>query len=184
MSKRASILIWSSNLWNFADGMLGPLFAVFAQKIGGDILNITWAWGAYLIIMGVGIIIVGLLSDKYSKQNMLFAGYALQTVCTFGYLTVHSSFALFIVQAGMGLAAALANPTHYALLSQYSRTTEREGKMWGLADGRDKIAIGLAVFVGGVIVSTWSFAALFVVMGTVSLLSTLYLARIFFAEHH
>jgi MFS family permease len=183
MGKRTSILIWSSNLWNFADGMLGPLFAVFAQKVGGDILNITWAWGAYLIIMGVGIIIVGQLSDTYSKQNMLFAGYVMQTVCTFGYLLVNSSVSLFVVQAGMGLAAALANPTHYALLSQYSRTSEREGSMWGLADGRDKIAIGLAVFIGGVVVSTWSFTALFVVMGAVSLLSTLYLARIFYAEH-
>lgn len=38
------ILLWSSNLWALGEGMLGPLFAVFAQRIGGNILDITWAW--------------------------------------------------------------------------------------------------------------------------------------------
>jgi MFS family permease len=182
IGRRAGILIWASNLWNFADGMLGPLFAVFASRVGGDILDITWAWSAYLIIMGVGIIIVGHVSDRVSKLNLLFAGYVVSTVCTFAYLLVDSAAMLFVVQAGLGVAAALANPTHYALLARYSKTHERDGALWGWADGRDKIAIGAAVLLGGFIVTTWSFSALFAVMGTVSLISTLYLARLFYFE--
>ena len=35
------------------EGMLGPLFAVFAQRIGGNILDITWAWAIYLGMTGI-----------------------------------------------------------------------------------------------------------------------------------
>lgn len=166
----------------FSGWTFGPLFAVFAQRVGGNILDITWAWGAYLIIMGVGIIVVGSISDRVSKLNLLFAGYILPTVCTFSYLLVHSTTALFIVQAGLGIATALTNPTHYALLSTYSKNTERDGALWGWADGRDKIATGLAICAGGFIVSAWSFDALFIIMGTISLFATLYLSRLLYMQ--
>jgi hypothetical protein len=44
MQRKERLLLWSSNLWSLGEGMLGPLFAVFAQGIGGNILDITWAW--------------------------------------------------------------------------------------------------------------------------------------------
>ena len=182
MRRQVSILVLSSNLWNLADGLLGPLFAVFAQRVGGNILDITWAWGAYLIIMGIGIIVVGHVSDRVSKLKLLFTGYILTTACTFSYLLVHSAAGLFIVQAGLGIATALSNPTHYALLAQYSKSAERDGALWGWADGRDKIATGLAIFAGGFIVSAWSFDALFIIMGTISLCATLYLSRLLYRE--
>ncbi len=181
MNKRASILIWSSNLWNFGDGLLGPLFAVFAQKVGGNVLDIAWAWGVYLIIMGVGIIIVGHISDRVSKLNLLMLGYILSTLCTFAYLLVDSAQMLFIVQGGLGIATALANPTYFALLSKYS-SGDRDGTMWGWADGRDKIAIGLAVFSGGVIVSHYGFSVLFVTMGILQIAAALYLAKLFYLK--
>ena len=179
MHKRASILVWSSNLWNFGDGLLGPLFAVFAQKVGGDILDIAWAWGIYLIVTGVFIVVVGHLSDKIPKLPILFAGYVLNAVFTFAYLLVQTPLELFIVQAAIGFALALTNPTWFALMGRFS-AGEREGAAWGLADGRDKIATGLAVFAGGLIVSNFGFSALFITMGTLQLLSALYLARLFY----
>jgi MFS family permease len=176
---RIAVLVWSSNLWNFADGLLGPLFAVFATKIGGNILDISWAWGVYLLLMGAGVIIVGTLSDKIPKMPILLLGYVLSTLCTFAYLWVDSTQMLFLVQAGLGIATALTNPTHFALLSQNSPEVG-QGALWGWADGRDKIAQGLAVFAGGLIVAQSSFSVLFVIMGVLQLFATLYLARLFF----
>jgi predicted MFS family arabinose efflux permease len=83
----------------------------------------------------------------------------------------------------MGFALALTNPTHFSLLSRFSLQTEKQGALWGWADGRDKIATGLAVFVGGVIVSAWSFEALFIVMGILQLCATVYIAALFKSEH-
>ena len=47
------ILLISSSLWYFGEGLFGPLFAVFAEKIGGDLLDITSAWALYLISTGI-----------------------------------------------------------------------------------------------------------------------------------
>lgn len=182
LDRRVSILLWSSNIWNFADGLLGPLFAVFAQRVGGNVLDIAWAWGVYLIVTGVFVILVGLISDRVSKLPLLFAGYVLTAVFSFCYLLVDTPLKLLLVQAGIGLSLALSNPTHFALLARYSHTPNVEGggAVWGWADGRDKIAMGLAVFAGGIIVSTLSFRALFMAMGSLQVVSTLLLARLFY----
>src|SRR5262247_2371624 len=57
--RKERLLLWSSNLWSFGKGMLGPLFAVFAQRVGGNILDITWAWAIYLGMTGILTIVAG-----------------------------------------------------------------------------------------------------------------------------
>ncbi|MEN9561298.1 MAG: hypothetical protein RIQ56_571, partial [Candidatus Parcubacteria bacterium] len=125
----------------------------------------------------------GQVSDKVSKLGLLFLGYLLTALLTFCYLLVETPTHLFLLQAAMGFALALTNPTHFSLLSRFSLQTEKQGALWGWADGRDKIATGLAVFVGGVIVSAWSFEALFIVMGILQLCATVYIAALFKSEH-
>src|SRR3990167_9276813 len=108
--KRTKILLYGCFLGYLGEGMLGPLFAVFADKIGGNILDITWAWATYLIVSGVVVILVGALADKLSKEKIMLAGYILDTVFTFCYLLVQTPLHLFLVQGGLGIAAALAVP--------------------------------------------------------------------------
>ena len=35
LNKNLKILLYGGNIWYFAEGMLGPLFAVFTERIGG-----------------------------------------------------------------------------------------------------------------------------------------------------
>jgi len=177
MNKKEKTLLYGSNIWNFADGMLGPLFAVFAERIGGNILDISWAWATYLIVTGVFVIIIGKYSDRHSKEKIMIAGYALTAVFTFSYLLVQSPAHLFLVQAGLGIALALCNPTWYALYDRNS-SNRSGGYIWGLADGEAKIMTGLAIILGGLIVNFFSFEMLFIVMGSVQILATIYQSRI------
>ena len=71
MTDKAKILLYSNNFWAFGEGMLGPLYAVFAEKIGGSILDISWAWSIYLIVTGALVIIIGKISDdRFSKEKL------------------------------------------------------------------------------------------------------------------
>ncbi len=178
LSKAESILFWSSNLWLLGWGMLGPLYAVFAERVGGDIMQISWAYAAYLVSTGVGIFIVGRISDRYGYEWLLVMGYALNTVATFGYLLVSDMYGLFAVQVLLGVALALTDPTWYALYDKHSGDDSHNGYVWGLMKGMGYVVQGVALMIGGYIVTRYSFDALFVVMGTVLLLSTLYQARI------
>lgn len=160
-------------MWNFADGMLGPLFAIFAEKVGGDILDVAWAWAIYLIVTGMFVIIIGKYSDHHKKEKILVLGYFLTALFTFCYLFVATPLHLILVQAGLGLALSLSNPTWYALYDKYSNP-KTTGTVWGLADGEGKILGGLAIIVGGLIVQNFSFDVLFITMGTIQLAAAFY----------
>ncbi|PIR78325.1 MAG: hypothetical protein COU28_02135 [Candidatus Magasanikbacteria bacterium CG10_big_fil_rev_8_21_14_0_10_36_16] len=105
MNKKIKSLLFGGNLWYFAEGMFGPLLAIFTQRIGGDILDITSAWAVYMLVTGFLTIYIGKISDKFNKEKIMIFGYALNAFFTFTYLFVDSSLKLFVVQAGLGLAA-------------------------------------------------------------------------------
>lgn len=178
LTETTKILLWGSNVWFFGEGMLGPLFAIFAQRIGGDILDITWAWAAYLIATGFCYMLVGkLISGRDNTSRVMILGYGLNALFTFGYLFVHNPLQLLIVQVGLGIAEAIGTPSWYEL---YSRNLDEKHSSyaWGLATGQSHLATGVAIIGGGLIVHYMSFNALFVVMGSIQVIATLVQARI------
>jgi len=179
LNKQEKILLVGANLWVLGDGMLGPLFAVFSERIGGNIIDITWAWAVYLGVTGIGIILVGKWSDHIGKEWLLLGGYALTALFTFGYLLVREPIDLLIVQIGLGIALAFSQPTWYALYGRYSHNQdEADGYSWGIATGLSYVIAGGALLIGGFIVSNYSFKVLFITMGCVQILATLYQAKI------
>lgn len=182
LSTQAKILIIADNLWLFGEGMFGPLFAIFAGQVGGDLLDISWAWATYLIVSGTLIIVFGHVSDKIGARRLLVAGYYLNAIFTFCYLFVDSATSLLLVQAGLGVAMAMATPTWDALLTESSEGSDGKGFIWGMADGQASIFTGIAVIIGGFIVSTYSFTILFGIMSVVQLIAAIYQTKILFQK--
>jgi MFS family permease len=175
MNQVERVLLYSSNMWIFADGLLGPLFAIYTQKVGGDIFDITYAVALYLIVTGILVIFIGKYSDKKKNhKELLVLGYLLTAVFTLGYIFVSNTYELFFIQIGLGLALALCNPSWYALYDKYS-TKNKEGEVWGLSDGEGKILTGFAVISGGMVVNYLGFNTLFIAMAVIQLLATIYL---------
>ncbi len=83
-----------SLLWYFGEGMLGPLFVLFTERIGGDILEIAGAYAIYLFMTGISMIFVGKLSDRIKKEVLMIIGYSLNTMFTFAYLLVSTPYHL------------------------------------------------------------------------------------------
>lgn len=183
MNREARILLIASNLWFFAEGMFGPLLAVFTQRVGGDLLEVSWAWAIFLVVQGVLAIFIGRIFDGFeqerTKQIFLVCGYILNTIFTFGYLLVFNSASLFVVEAGLGVAAALATPTWDSLFTLHTKRKE-SGVAWGLEDGLSKITTGVAIVIGGLIVTASSFTLLFTLMGFLQILATVVQARLLF----
>lgn len=173
MRREVRLLLSAENSWLLGEGLLGPLFAVFTQRIGGELLDIAWTWATYLLFTGLFIIIVGKVSDHAGKEWLLVWGFGLNAVFTFEYLLVRTPSDLLLVQIGLALAAALATPTWDALYSRYQGEHE-SGYLWGMHSGQANIVTGVAVLLGGSIVSGLSFTALFVIMGTLQVIATLF----------
>lgn len=177
MNLPLKLLLMGSYLWVFGEGLLGPLYAIFAEDVGGSVLELTGAYAIYLVIAGILMIVVGRVADRGRSELLMMAGYALNAAATFGYLLVKTPAHLFIVQAILGIALALANPTWDSLFQKYSE----EGSVataWGLEEGGNFIAQGAAMMLGGIILTATSFTALFVIMGVVQTIATVVQATI------
>jgi len=173
-----------ANIWYFGEGMMGPLFSVFAEKVGGDILDITWAWATYLIITGLFYILVGrLLNNKAHKikVQVMILGYTLNALITFAYLFVDSPVKLFFVQAGLGLAEAIGTPPWDALYAK-NLDSELDSYAWGLSTGQSQIVTGIAFGIGGLITHFISFHALFITMGLIQITAAIVTSRLFFIK--
>lgn len=178
LAERTRILLYSNNLWVFGEGMLGPLFAVFAQRIGGSILDISWAWSIYLIVTGILVIAIGKISDvRISKEKLMITGSFLNAILTFCYILVSTPAQLFIVEAGLGVASALSSATWSALYAEHG-DTGRSGYIWGLAGGQAQLTMGIAIIVGGFIVNHFSFTVLFLTMGIIQTIAAIYQVQI------
>jgi predicted MFS family arabinose efflux permease len=178
LSPTTKILLWGANIWYFGEGMLGPLFAVFAEKVGGDLLDIAWAWATYLIITGVFYILVGkLINGKPYKAKVMVFGYALNAALTFCYLFVSSPWHLFFVQAGLGVAEAIGTPAWDALYAK-NVNESHDTFAWGLASGQSQIVTGVAIIFGGLIANYFSFNALFITMGIIQVIAAVVQSRI------
>ena len=174
--------MWGSTLWYLGEGMLGPLFAVFAQRIGGDLLEITWGWATYLFVMGVLTIIFGHYSDKLDQKKVMLFGYGLNALFTFAYVFISTPTHLFMVQAGLGFATALSTPTWSALYAKYA-AKNKHGAAWGLANGLPDVITAIAVIIGGLIVQYFSFTLLFLIMGSIQIIATIYQAEILYGDN-
>ena len=180
MNSRAKILLWSSNIWYLGEGMLGPLFAVFSQRVGGDVFQIASAWSVYLFIRGLAQIITGRFSDGHGRKEILsVVGFFLSAGATFCYLFVHSQTSLLLVQVLLGIGTAIATPTWVSLYAQ-AEDRGSEGSEWGLMYGSIDMIVALALVIGGWIVSNYSFYALFIVMGSIKTVAALIQTRILY----
>jgi predicted MFS family arabinose efflux permease len=180
LTKIAKILLLGANIWYFGEGMLGPLFAVYAEKVGGDILDITWAWTAYLVITGILYIVFGrLLNNKSYKDKVMVGGYILNALLTFCYIFVSNPLHLFFVQAGLGVAEAIGTPAWDALYAK-NQTEEMDSYAWGLSTGQSQIVTGVAFGVGGLITHFISFNALFITMGIIQIIAAIVTSQLLF----
>ena len=182
MSGPTKLLLLASSLWYFSEGLLGPLFAVFSEQIGGDVLDITAAWATYLIVSGLAYPVVGrLLNRSRWKFRMIAVGYALNTAFTFAYLLVNNTHQLLVVQVGLGLAEAISTPSWDAFYASQLRDKD-DTFAWGIAGGHPQFISGIAIAIGGLIAEFVSFRALFVTMGVLSLVATAVQVRLSWME--
>ncbi len=180
MRKKLKILLLASALLMLAGGLFGPIYAVFVEQIGGDLLTAGGAYAAFAIASGVLIFFISRWEDHVKhKEKLIIAGYALSSIGFLGYLFIKTPIHLFIVQAILGMGEAVSSPAFDGL---YSKNLQK-GKFaseWGLWESLYYTTIGIAAIIGGFLAQEFGFKVLFVVMFLFSLsglISSLFLLR-------
>ena len=145
-------------------GMIGPIYAIFVEKIGGDILDASWAYFVFTLTAGVVMYILSFWEDKIKhKESLIVFSYGLITLGCLGYYFVYNQLTLFGVQIVLGLATAFLSPAYDALYSHYVEK-KKEASDWGLWESMGYIVGAIAALIGGYIASLYDFKTLFLVM--------------------
>ena len=157
-------ILTASFFYNFAAGLFGPIYAIYVENIGGDILTAGAASSLFSFVIGILVLLFGLLEDnKLNKKAMLIIGYLIIAFGNIGYLFVSNTAHLFIIQIVNGVGLAVIIPS---LDGIYSKNIDRgkESSEWAYWEGGTRIIYAAAALAGGFIASAYGFNALFIIM--------------------
>ncbi|MBI2484591.1 MFS transporter [Candidatus Uhrbacteria bacterium] len=166
------ILITGYSFSIFSEAVILPIYAVFVQGIGGDILDAAGAMAVFLITQGLFTIVTHRFFWVHRHSiPVMVGGWAVWVSGIAMYLMVSNVLTLFIAQIFIALGNAIADPIFDKELARHTDHKNEEFE-WGVFEGSQSIIQGVAAVIGGLIVSLFSFQVLIYLMvatATVSL---------------
>lgn len=167
------LLVSSFTISTFAESVILPIYAIFVQKVGGDILDAGFAMGIFLITEGIFTMIVHRV--KWSPRHriwLMVAGWLiwLGGVCT--YLFISSIEILFLSQVLMAIGNAVADPVIDQEMADHIDKDLEESE-WGFFEGSKAFSDGAAAIAGAAIAAYFGFTVLIYLMIAIATISFL-----------
>lgn len=165
------VLFISNSIFVFAAMLLGPLYAVYVERIGGGVLLVSISTGVFYVSTAVFLIFVARWGDLVrEKELMLVASYVIRGLAFLGYIFINSSLTLIVLQVIFGLGAALGTPTFGALFAEHTDKKEEvlEHSDWALIS---HLVMALGTIIGGFIAASLGFPFLFMTIGVLCFIS-------------
>ena len=178
LNRSLRVLLVTNSVLVFILGLFMPFYAVFIQKIGGNIAFAGLSWGLFLIVSGVLTFWFSDMQIHIKEPELILAlSYFLRGVVFASYAFMSNWQQLVITQILWGVSAAMGNPVFDGT---YAKHTSRENSIsqWGSWEGFASIASGLAALVGGVLIQSFGFVSIFFVMSVISFLLGFYIWRL------
>lgn len=167
-NKSLRILITTNSIMLLITGLIAPFYAVFIQHIGGTIAFAGLSWAIFSIVAGILIFLFSQLELKIKEQELLIAlGYILRGGVFLSYAFMANSTQLLVTQVLWGIAVALGAPSFDAV---YSNHTSKDASIieWGEWEGVAAIVTGLAALFGGLLIQTFGYQVIFLIMALIS----------------
>lgn len=173
-NKSLTALLFGNSLILVAGAMLGPIYAVFVQDLGGNLLNAGMTAGLLALTSGITAFVAGKFTDKIKRtSNILLLGYVLSGVVYLLYIPVNSIWQLYIVQIINGLVITIPAPAFDKLYALHLNK-KSTGSEYGEWEATWYISYGIGAIMGGSIASVFGFKAVFIVMSALCFLSACY----------
>lgn len=184
INKIIKFLISSDLVLNSGWGLLAPVFAIFIiQDIqGGDTKVAGIAAAIYWITKSILQIPIGHYLDKNRGEKddfyfMLF-GTLLAGLVPFGFIFASLPWHIYSLQLFQALGMALAIPSWSAIFTRHI-DKGREAFEWGLESTGLGMGAGIAGAVGGILAATFGFKIVFILVGSLTILSSILLLFIY-----
>jgi len=167
------LLVTAFTVSSFSEGIILPIYAIFVQKIGGDILDAGYAMGIFLVTEGVFTMFVHRVRwDPKQRIFLMILGWIIWLcgICT--YLFISNIWTLFLAQVLMAIGNAVADPVFDQELADHTDKGFEELE-WGMFEGSKAILDGAAAIIGASIAAFFGFETLIYVMTATATISFL-----------
>ncbi len=173
--KQIRILLLTDGLAMVAAAMLAPIYALFVERIGGDLLDASLTVGVFAFFAALTAFFSGKYADKIEENELILVlGYGLMGIGFFLYIFVDAIWQLFLIQALIGVAGAIASPAFDVLYSKHLRE-EKAGRTWGSWEALNYLTAAFGAVGGGLIVVNFGFNAAFILMALLCFISAIYI---------
>ena len=158
--------------------MLAPIYALFVDKVGGDILAAGITAAALALGSAVTCLVAGRIIDRKKHKKPMLAGSYLVIAGGFVlYAMAGSVWELAAIQVVIGVAQAV-QATSFDALYSVSADADKVGEQWGAWEALAYFTEALGALAGSLIVTNYSFEVLFYIMAALTLAGGLYIARL------
>ena len=174
-NKALRILLITNGVVLVAGAMLGPIYAIFVEKIGGDLLQASFTGGIFAMAAGITTLVAGRYADKIKENELIVVfGYLIMGIGFLLYIFVNSMLFLLFVQILIGFAEAIYSPAFDALFSKHI-SIRKAGKEWGTWEAINYFSVALGAILGGFIVTKFGFNPMFIIMSIICFSTAIYI---------
>jgi MFS family permease len=152
---------------------LFPVIPYYSSNLGLSIFDTGLIVSIYSYVIAIGIIPVGIITDRWGRRTFLVTGLIVSTTVPFFYPLCQDATALYIVRILHGLGSALFIPTALALVTEITGAGEH-GKAMGWYTASSQLGLMAGPIAGGFILEHFGFEAAFYTCGLVPLLALIF----------
>lgn len=184
MKNGLKILIGADAFGNLALGMIGPIYALFVQNIGGDILDIGWAYFVFTFTSGLVLYLISHWENRIiHKERLVVIGYLINALGCILYFFATTQAMLLVVQIVLGIGVAIVSPAFDAVYSHFVNS-KKEASDWGAWEAMGYFVAAIGAVVGSMIVKFFGFKILFIAMSIAALIGATVSFLLFRSKHY
>jgi DHA2 family methylenomycin A resistance protein-like MFS transporter len=147
------------------------------SDLGGGVSGLQWVVSAYTIALAALILTAGALGDRIGAKRVFVAGFVLFTAASAACGLAPSLDALIAFRAVQGVGAAILVPCSLTLLNHSFETAEERRRGVGLWAAGATVALAIGPLVGGVLIETLGWRAIFFINAPIGLAGILLTLR-------
>lgn len=169
------LLLVSNSLILLAPALLAPIYAIYVEQIGGDLLDAGLTAAIFAFSAGTICLFSGRISDHIKRHRIVvIVGSIIMAIGFLGYLWVDTIQHLFLVQIVIGIGEAIYYPPFDALYSSHLNVNKK-ATGWAAWEAMDYYITAFGAFFGALIVEKYGFDIVFMMMSILCVLSGLFI---------
>lgn len=174
MNKSLKLLLIINSFFVFAGNLIGPLYAVYIEGLGGSIAVASGTWSVMLLtttLINFGLIRYG---DKVKQHEYyLIAGFVFRALAWIGFVYAGSISAIIILQILIGIGEAVGSTGFDTIFAEHLDKSShiKDYAVWKTIAN---VLAAIATMIGGLVVTYYGFAPMFSFMAIVAISCALF----------